>query len=334
LHGEIVSLDLNKYNAANWLGDAGALASRAAGRTTTTALWLEDAWTFDPAWQATIGLRLEDWRAYQGVNFSASPALNVIQPSRGGQYASPKLALRWLASDLFSITASYGTAIRMPTVTELYQAVTTGPNLSSPDPNLKPEHADSYDLSALYTANGTSLRVSLFDEELSNALISQTALLNGSSVSFVQNIDAVRSRGAEAVLEQALGDVDLRGSVTYVDSRIRRDTALPAANGKQTPQIPTWRAGVSATWHAAPALDVTLAARAETRLYATIDNSDSVTHTFQGFDPFLVVDARARYSFDSHWAAALGVDNLNNDKYFLFHPFPQRTMTLELSYSP
>ena len=79
---------------------------------------------------------------------------------------------------------------------------------------------------------------------------------------------------------------------------------------------------------------MTLAARAETRLYANIDNSDTVTHTFQGFDPFFVMDARARYSFDSHWAAALGIDNLNNDKYFLYHPFPQRTMTLELSYSP
>ena len=334
LHGEIVALDQNKFAAANWLGDAGALASRASGRTSTTALWLEDAWTLDPAWQATIGLRLEDWRAYQGLNYSASPALNVSQPSRDGQYASPKFALRWLASDLFSITASYGTAIRMPTVTELYQAVTTGPTLSSPNPDLKPEHADSYDLSAFYTANGTSLRVSLFEEDLSDALISQAALLNGSSVSFVQNIDRVRSRGAEAVLEQSLSDVDLRGSLTWVDSRILRDTALPAANGKQTPQIPRWRGGVSATWHAAPALDVTLAARAETRLYATIDNSDSITHTWQGFDPFFVADLRARYSFDSHWAAALGIDNLNNDKYFLFHPFPQRTMTLELSYSP
>lgn len=334
LHGEIVALDQNKYNAADWLGPAGALASRAAGRTTTTALWLEDAWTIDPDWQATLGLRLEDWRAYQGVNYSASPALNVAQPSRDGRYASPKLALRWLASDLFSITASYGTAIRMPTVTELYQAVTTGPTLSSPDPKLKPEHADSFDLSAFYTANGTSLRISLFDEELSDALISQTALLNGSTVSFVQNIDRVRSRGAEAVLEQALGNVDLRANITFVDSRILRDVALPAANGKQTPQLPAWRGGISATWHAAPALDVTLAARAETRLYATIDNSDTVTHTWQGFDPFLVADARARYSFDSHWAAALGIDNLNNDKYFLFHPFPQRTVTVELSYSP
>ena len=29
----------------------------------------------------------------------------------------------------------------------------------------------------------------------------------------------------------------------------------------------------------------------------------------------------------------VGVDNLNNRKYFLFHPFPQRTVSAELRHS-
>lgn len=45
------------------------------------------------------------------------------------------------------------------------------------------------------------------------------------------------------------------------------------------------------------------------------------------------MDARANYNFDQHWSAALGVDNLNNSRYFLFHPFPQRTVFGELKYS-
>ena len=28
-----------------------------------------------------------------------------------------------------------------------------------------------------------------------------------------------------------------------------------------------------------------------------------------------------------------GIDNLNNDKYFLFHPFPQRTLVMEIHYA-
>jgi iron complex outermembrane recepter protein len=69
------------------------------------------------------------------------------------------------------------------------------------------------------------------------------------------------------------------------------------------------------------------------RVYATIDNTDVYTHTYQGFDDYFVVDARVNYQLDEHWSAAVGVDNLNNHKYFLFHPFPQRSFVGELRYA-
>ena len=56
-------------------------------------------------------------------------------------------------------------------------------------------------------------------------------------------------------------------------------------------------------------------------------------HTFQGFDGYLVVDARVHYQWDDNWSLAAGIDNLNNDKYFLFHPFPQRTFVMEIHYA-
>ena len=80
----------------------------------------------------------------------------------------------------------------MPTVTELYQAVTIGTILSVPNPNLKPERANSYELAAEYKKDDSDLRVSLFREDIANALLSQTApLLPGSTTlfSFVQNVD-------------------------------------------------------------------------------------------------------------------------------------------------
>jgi iron complex outermembrane receptor protein len=45
------------------------------------------------------------------------------------------------------------------------------------------------------------------------------------------------------------------------------------------------------------------------------------------------VDTRARYKIDVNWNVSVGVDNLNNDKYFLFHPFPQRTFVTEIHYA-
>ena len=45
------------------------------------------------------------------------------------------------------------------------------------------------------------------------------------------------------------------------------------------------------------------------------------------------MDAHVRYRINDHLAADVGVDNLNDRKYFLFHPFPQRTVLVDLKYS-
>ena len=63
-----------------------------------------------------------------------------------------------------------------------------------------------------------------------------------------------------------------------------------------------------------------------------IKNSDPVGHTYQGFEGYLVVDARATWRIDPHWSAAVGVDNLTDSDYFVFHPFPQRSALAELRY--
>ena len=67
-------------------------------------------------------------------------------------------------------------------------------------------------------------------------------------------------------------------------------------------------------------------------MWATVDNTDIHPNTYQGFYHYFVVDARVRYQIRKNWSAAVGVDNLNNDKYFLFHPFPQRTAVAELKF--
>src|SRR5262249_29945634 len=70
-----------KYNTADWMqGDPASIATSAKGRTATNALWVQDIWSFAADWKAIVGARFEDWRAYGGTNFSASPALNVSQP--------------------------------------------------------------------------------------------------------------------------------------------------------------------------------------------------------------------------------------------------------------
>ena len=43
-------------------------------------------------------------------------------------------------------------------------------------------------------------------------------------------------------------------------------------------------------------------------------------------------DLRVRYVIDRQWTASFGIDNLNNDQYWNFHPYPQRNYTFELKW--
>ena len=76
-----------------------------------------------------------------------------------------------------------------------------------------------------------------------------------------------------------------------------------------------------------------MGARYSDRTFGTIDNSDPISQTYQGFAGFFVVDTRVKYRIDESWSVSAGIDNLNNDKYFLFHPFPQRTAILEIHFT-
>nr|WP_296000146.1 TonB-dependent receptor [Rugamonas sp.] len=46
-----------------------------------------------------------------------------------------------------------------------------------------------------------------------------------------------------------------------------------------------------------------------------------------------MADVRVHYQISRQWSAAAGVDNLNNRNYFLYHPFPQRTLFTELKFN-
>jgi iron complex outermembrane receptor protein len=67
-------------------------------------------------------------------------------------------------------------------------------------------------------------------------------------------------------------------------------------------------------------------------LTTTLDAADTNPNTWQGFAAWFVADARIVRRFAGNWTASVGADNLLNRRYFLFHPFPQRTIFTHLKY--
>ena len=334
-HYDGFTLKNRRFAAGDWRsGPAGALIQEARGHTRTMALWAEDQWAVRPRLKLTIGARYEWWKAYGGRNFSAAPALAVDQPARRAEGLSPKASLRWAPAPHWAISLSAARALRFPTVSELYQAVSVGPILTSPNPNLNPEKATSAELAFEHSSRSGRVRLSLFSESIRDALVSQLAPLAGFElpVNHVQNIGRTSTRGIELAVDRRnlLPRVDLSGSLTLVDPKTVSDPAFPAAEGKLIPQVPRRRATLVATWRPTDRLSLTGAARYSSRMFGTIDNSDVVGHTYQGFEGYVVADVRALYRLSAHVDLAAGVENLTDKRYFLFHPFPGRTLTAEV----
>jgi iron complex outermembrane receptor protein len=335
-HGDWFELDSNRYNTADWIGGTkGTLNLAGSGKTRTYAVWAQDAWRLLPLLTLTLGGRYERWRASNGVNYSQSPTIGPVnQPALTSNKFSPKAALAFEIDPHLTARLSFGQAWRFPTVGELYQIV-TAPVPSVPNPDLHPERARSEELALEQYDGHGMVRVSLFNEVVKDALISQTGPLPVTPLqvgTFVQNVRRTRARGLELAAQRInlVPGVDLSGSVTYADATTRKDAAFPVAVGKLLPSVPRWKATLVGTWRPVDAIALTAAARYASRNYGSLDNSDIVGNTYQGFYKYFVVDLRARLRVAAGVDLGLGVDNVNNDKYFLFHPFPQRSFAADV----
>jgi len=342
-HADQYELNNPTTNLANWQDPDSLTTLYATGRgkTQTQALWLQDAWCFAPDWMLTLGGRYEWWKASDGFNFSGKTA--VRQPVEKADGFSPKATLQWNAAPGWRITGSLAKAIRFPTVGELYQLVQTGSTYSVPNPDLKPETARSGELAVEHAIEQGMLRLSLFQENTRNALVAQTSTLPNVAVpvSYVMNVGELRNRGIELVAQKdnvLIRGLELSGSVTFVDSTVLSNdsfasTAGTTSEGKHAPYVPRWRATAVATYRPDMAWAFTLAGRYSGRQYSTLDNTDNTPHVFGAFDRFTVFDVRAHYQINDHVAASFGIDNVTNEKYYLYHPFPQRTFVADVKLS-
>jgi iron complex outermembrane recepter protein len=158
----------------------------------------------------------------------------------------------------------------------------------------------------------------------------------------IGNVQAIRLQGVELSGEKdnvVVTGLKLFGSVTYVDSRILSDPTFVStiggttADGKRVPNVPDWRATLGVTYRPNDSWVYTVAARYSGKQYSTLDNTDVVSHVFGAFDDFLVVDMKIHYNATQNFSFDFGIDNIFNEQYFLFHPFPGRTFVLAAKYT-
>jgi len=351
LHYDYNRLNNTQYTTTNWnTATSGTVSAIGKGVTTTSALWVQDAWRLNEVLRLTTGLRYENWNSFDGQALSAGNS--AAPPKSSFEAFSPKVSLLYEASNDWLVTTSLAGASRFPTPGELFNVVAksagtcaNGASTCTYAPsNLNPEDVRSVEISFEKQLWNGFFRTSLFAEDVRNALISQIGYpdSNNPNAAFStwQNVKKVRSYGVEfasQLRDLVVKGFDLGGSITVVDSTILDNDGLTSTYkpsvGNPTPGVSPLKATTVMTYRPDEKWALTVAGRYQRQFASSVDNNDVNANTYLGFSGFFVVDVKARYQIDKNWRASFGIDNLNNRDYFLFHPFPQRTFVANLRYS-
>jgi iron complex outermembrane receptor protein len=199
----------------------------------------------------------------------------------------------------------------------------------------------------------------LFQERVKNAIFSQTGLITNpltnitSQATFISNVGEIDTYGIEFSGEKAdavIKGLDIMGNFTWVDSRINSNAAADAAaaalgqtaanpnaavpsTGKHQPRLPTWRANAVVTYRANDNLSASVNVRYSSGQFGQLNNTDTNGFAYTGLTSYVVADLIAKYRITKQLTAIAGINNVNNEKYWIFHPFPQRTYFAQMRFN-
>lgn len=171
-------------------------------------------------------------------------------PSAGRQrqlFLMPRVAAAWSATPAISLHASWANPGRTPTLNELYRDFRVGNTITSANPSLSPESAQTVEGGVLWRHRRTSARLVAFWTELDDAVTNVTVLAGaGGILRQRRNAGAIRARGLELEGEwRATPMISFTGSAAAFDSRFRRSDE-PGLAGNRVPQVPRWQASFGA----------------------------------------------------------------------------------------
>ena len=335
LHHNDYRLNNVVNNATDWRNSESTLNQNYYGKTSITAVYAQDAWQLAPDWMLTAGWRQEQFDSYDGSQFFTGVA-PASYPARTLSGSSPKLSLAWAARDDLLLKVSAGQGVRFPNVDELFNGSKTGTSITFNDPNLRPERSTSVELSAEKYYDQSTLRASLFRDDVADTILRQSDATVTPSVTRVSNVDRVVTNGVELAWQSrdvGIKGLDVSGNATWVDSRVTENAALPASVGTNWLRIPKQRYTLQTSYRPNEQWLFSGAWRWAGRMYNTQLNTDVNPDVYGGTSSVNQIDVHAAWHFARAWTWSAGIDNLTNAQAWQAHSLPQRSIQTELRYS-
>jgi iron complex outermembrane receptor protein len=317
----------------NWESKSGAtLNTRTFGKIRTLSGWGEAMAHLSPAVSITAGIRYDDWRAFDG-GIQTSAATGAY-PVRREDALNPTLTGQVDLLGGTRMQLSLATATRFPTVGELFQGglLSDGTFNAGFDPSLKPERSLDANLLVAQDVGPVRLTGSVFYQRVRNTIFQFFGLnQNGLLVSNYKNIDLTRQYGLEGIVETRnwpVRGMAVEANVAWIDSRTLRNASAPLAEGVMFPRIPRWRINGTIRQDLGRGVQAALGLR-----YASRPNTDIFGRvrgdTFGFASELFALDAKLNWQATDNLRLSAGVNNITNDRAWVFHPYPQRNFLIE-----
>lgn len=344
-------IDTLNTTLTNWTSATGkAFSSETYGKTRILSAWAEDVLHLTDDVQITAGVRFDDWRAYDGgLGRLGTTAPNVGVPVYNSYASRHETAVNPTLSGQINLNGtlvqlSLAMATRFPTVGELFQGSLNGDGTFNPDsfdPNLKAERSKDANLLVSRQFGAVKLTGSLFYQRVENTIFQYFGFnQNGISTSSYKNIDLTRQWGVEGIVETKnwpVSGMAFEGNFAYIDSKTISNPSAPLVSGVrlsegvQFPRIPRWRINANLRYDFTDkvqgSLGMRFASRPNTDLFG-LQRGDTFGFTSELF----ALDTKINWQLTEHIRAGFGIDNITNNRAWVFHPYPQRTFLVELGW--
>ncbi|MEH6789024.1 TonB-dependent receptor [Parasphingorhabdus sp.] len=300
---------------------------RAGGSTATYGGFVEASVQASDALVLTGGGRVDFWSIDDGFRRE----IELISPFPGAVRSDDRFANRsgseftgrgGLAYDLTEALSLRGAVYlgwRLPTLNELFRPFRVGDDATAANELLEPERVRGAELGLDWESGIASLGVTVFYNQLDNAIANVTLATgpgNFPGVGFVaagatysqrQNLEAIRSRGIEIDAEFDLGELTdgltLRAGYSYVDAEVDGAGAAAPIDGLRPAQVPRHNASGTIDWTAPNGSGASLSAR-----YVGQQFEDDVNRL--GLASALTVDGRLALAINDRLLVESRVENL------------------------
>lgn len=341
LRYESYELNLDIFDSDDYAaGSKNRFTSRSGGETELLAAFAQLNWQLNDQWDATAGIRFEEFESSNGYYGSDNPATPEFEltglPTRSDNGTSPKFSLGYTPNENWAFRYSAARAYRFPIVEELFSQFEAFNSISVANPGFQPEDGIHHNLMAERAIPNGYIRINYFTESIKDVIESQTGQLeNGVSIRTFLPVGEIETSGLEFIVnadDVFVPNFSLRFNTTYTDSEIVENRLNPSIEGNAYPRMPQWRSNLLANYQINPEWDAGINYQYASDSFGRIDNRDNEDNVFGAQDDISRLGFKSTYRLSNGLAFGFGVDNITDDVAYVAHPWPGRSYYFNLSY--